>query len=35
MVPRQIREIPELPLNSNGKIDRRALEALLEGAGPA
>ncbi len=30
MVPRVIRELPELPLNSNGKIDRGALEALLD-----
>ncbi len=34
MVPRQIREMPALPLNSNGKIDRRALEAILAEAAP-
>ena len=31
MVPREIRAIRRLPLNANGKIDRRALEAILEG----
>jgi acyl-coenzyme A synthetase/AMP-(fatty) acid ligase len=25
-----MREVPELPLNTNGKVGRRALEALLE-----
>jgi len=30
MVPREIRSVAELPLNSNGKRDRRAAEALLE-----
>ena len=29
MVPRLIRDIDRLPLNANGKIDRRALEVLL------
>jgi amino acid adenylation domain-containing protein len=31
MVPRQVHHVPDLPLNANGKIDRRALEALLDG----
>jgi acyl-coenzyme A synthetase/AMP-(fatty) acid ligase len=30
MVPREIRTVAELPLNSNGKRDRRAAQALLE-----
>ena len=29
MVPRKIRVLPRFPLNSNGKYDRRELEALL------
>jgi amino acid adenylation domain-containing protein len=31
MVPKQIRVIEQLPLNNNGKVDRRALQAILEG----
>jgi acyl-coenzyme A synthetase/AMP-(fatty) acid ligase len=30
MVPNKVRVIPEMPLNSNGKIDRKALFAMLE-----
>jgi acyl-coenzyme A synthetase/AMP-(fatty) acid ligase len=30
MVPREIRLVPALPLNSNGKVDRRALAAILD-----
>ena len=30
MVPREIRLVPELPLNANGKWDRSALIRLLE-----
>jgi amino acid adenylation domain-containing protein len=32
MAPREIRIIAEFPLNSNGKVDRKALQALLESA---
>ena len=32
MAPREIRCLPELPLNANGKVDRKALQALLEAA---
>jgi amino acid adenylation domain-containing protein len=32
MLPRQIRIIPEMPLNANGKIDRAKLVRMLEGA---
>jgi hypothetical protein len=32
IVRRLMREVPELPLNTNGKVGRRALEALLEAA---
>jgi amino acid adenylation domain-containing protein len=31
MVPKQIRLIEQLPLNNNGKVDRLALQAILEG----
>jgi amino acid adenylation domain-containing protein len=33
MVPREVRAMPQLPLNANGKIDRRALEAILADRG--
>ena len=29
MVPRRIRTLPKLPLNPNGKYDRKALEVIL------
>ena len=29
-VPREIRVLPQLPLNANGKVDRNALLELLE-----
>jgi amino acid adenylation domain-containing protein len=32
MLPRQIRLLPEMPLNANGKIDRAKLMRMLEGA---
>ncbi|MEX2209220.1 MAG: amino acid adenylation domain-containing protein [Myxococcota bacterium] len=32
MAPREIRCLPELPLNANGKVDRKALLALLDAA---
>jgi amino acid adenylation domain-containing protein len=32
MVPREVRVLPELPVNANGKFDRAALLRLLEGA---
>jgi acyl-coenzyme A synthetase/AMP-(fatty) acid ligase len=32
MLPRQIRLLPEMPLNANGKIDRAKLMTMLEGA---
>jgi O-succinylbenzoic acid--CoA ligase len=32
-VPREFVELPELPRQVTGKVDRRALEALLSGAG--
>jgi amino acid adenylation domain-containing protein len=32
MLPRQIRLLPEMPLNANGKIDRAKLLRMLEGA---
>jgi acyl-CoA synthetase (AMP-forming)/AMP-acid ligase II len=31
MVPKQIRLTEQLPLNNNGKVDRLALQAILEG----
>jgi amino acid adenylation domain-containing protein len=33
MVPREVRAMPQLPLNANGKIDKRALETILENGG--
>ncbi|HEB90474.1 MAG TPA: amino acid adenylation domain-containing protein [Deltaproteobacteria bacterium] len=30
MAPREIRQIPDFPLNANGKVDRKALLSLLE-----
>ena len=32
MAPREIRGLAEFPLNANGKVDRKALLALLAGA---
>lgn len=32
MAPREIRCVPSFPLNANGKVDRKALLALLESA---
>ncbi|MBA2320245.1 MAG: D-alanine--poly(phosphoribitol) ligase, partial [Deltaproteobacteria bacterium] len=32
MVPREIRVLPELPMNANGKVDRNALAALVSRA---
>ena len=32
MAPREIRALAEFPLNANGKVDRKALLALLAGA---
>lgn len=34
MVPTQIRSLPQMPMNANGKIDRKALAALLASEGP-
>ncbi len=33
VVPRRIHSLPQLPLTLNGKVDRRALQAVLHGAG--
>jgi acyl-coenzyme A synthetase/AMP-(fatty) acid ligase len=33
MVPQRVIELPELPLNANGKIDKKALLAMLEAGG--
>jgi len=33
MVPRSVRALPQLPINANGKIDRRALESLAAANG--
>jgi acyl-coenzyme A synthetase/AMP-(fatty) acid ligase len=33
MVPREVRAMPQLPLNANGKVDRRALESILADGG--
>jgi acyl-coenzyme A synthetase/AMP-(fatty) acid ligase len=30
MIPREYRLMPELPRNANGKVDRKALLAMLE-----
>lgn len=34
MVPRQIRAVERLPLSANGKVDRAAIAALFDAAGP-
>ena len=33
MAPREVRHVDRFPLNSNGKVDRKALVALLEAKG--
>ena len=34
MIPRQVRFVDAIPLNANGKFDRNALKAMLEGGNP-
>jgi len=35
MVPRRLIELDEMPTNTSGKVDRKALRAMLEAPAPA